>query len=268
MVDLIGVAFILLIIGILYFCIGCYSWLTEINIVKKEAELELYKKKSEIDLKAAIVMKSSGEFNPAEEMKLINTIYTDLTDKYITVFICEHHTIDSKEAALNAKIPNDDAKAKIIDELVDSTFHILSDAYINRITTLYFKGLKDMVRMEITKQINKALFIIITNRKNIGNIELKKKEIAAQSKIKDSLRQFLKQYNIKDIRPISKLANDLNGFTKNELAEFIKSDSPSMSLMAKQYNDLLDMAESISVTPNEIVNMLSDIHSTYMADYN
>lgn len=259
---------LLLIMSLIYFIIGSYKWIVDIRLQKKEMELELYKRRSDIDLESAIMMKSSGEFNPVEEMKLINTIQQDLTDKYITVFICEHHTIDSKEAAMNAKIPNDSEKAKIIDELVESTFHILSDSYTNRLMRLYFRGLKDMVRMEITKQINAALYTIISNRKAIGNIDLKRKEMVAQSKIKDNLRQFLKQYNIKNTGFLSKMTNDLNGFTKEELQDFIKSDSPSMSLMAKQYSDILDMASSISVTPTEIVSMLDDIHRTHVSDFN
>ena len=266
MINIISILFCT--IGIVYFIIGIYQWLSEINIVKKEKSMELYKQKVDIELISSVVMKSSMEFNPVEEMKLINTIASDLVSKYITVFVCGHHTIDSKEAAIHAEIPNDDRKAIIIDELTQSTFILISDAYRKRIEMLYFKGLEDMVRMEITRQINLALHTIISNRKTISNLELKKKEIEAQSKIKDNLREFIKRYNIRDMRPISKMANDLKDFTKEDLKDFINSDSPSMSLMAQQFNDILDMGDLINTGPSAIVSMLEDIHRANAADYN
>lgn len=149
---------------------------------------------SSIVKKIIILSKNSRDLNPANELKLLNTVIHNVINRYIKVEVLGgQETYSAVKTAVIPMATSDILKHQ--SEIFESVYTQLSDIYIERIRHLYIKDIENYIKFEISEKYIAIMNNLKADKRLIAKNELSAKEQEHISEIIDVVSE-LKQHGL------------------------------------------------------------------------
>lgn len=174
-------------------------------------------------LKNLIVLtKNSRDLNPANELKLLNTIIYSVLSRYIRVHILQGDK--NKNNIKTSMIPmGSDDMQKHQSDIYDGVISQLSQTYLNRIKFLYINDIENYIKFEISERYVREVYALKMDKKIIAREELSDKEQEHIGNIVNIITELKTQHGI-DINTLAETLTSNEDYSNGD-SEFLLDES-------------------------------------------